>query len=453
MIKSLWAKITGASILQKAARTTAYTVINFGSSQLIRLLSNLVLTRLLFPEAFGIMALSGLLLTALSQFSDVGIKTSIIRSERGEDQVFLDTAWSLKVVRGVFLFAMAWLLSYPMSILYGDPIFTKIVPMMAIILIVEGLLPTSVDLAYRHMEMGRLTALEIGANLITVISMIFCSWLTGDVWGLAYGTVLGAIGKFILFKIFLPGHGNSFVFERPAMRELLTFGIWIFPSTIATFIAMQSDKFLLGIYVSLETLGIYNIGYFLASFPLMLAQTLGGRVMTSFYRNSPPGESAANFNRIRKLIFVAFGGLSVSIIVLVLIGGWLVAFLYDDRYLEAGVMLVTLTSMHILQIHQIPYQHAVLGLGSSRQYFTLIAVKALAMISCIWLGLEFFGLLGGIIGQGVAFLISYPASLFYAIRMKVWDPLFDIFLFAVAAVITSTAWFLYSDQMQSLIGY
>jgi O-antigen/teichoic acid export membrane protein len=175
--------------------------------------------------------------------------------------------------------------------------------------------------------------------------------------------------------------------------------------------------------------------------------------MTSFYRNSPPGESAANFNRIRKLIFVAFGGLSVSIIVLVLIGGWLVAFLYDDRYLEAGVMLVTLTSMHILQIHQIPYQHAVLGLGSSRQYFTLIAVKALAMISCIWLGLEFFGLLGGIIGQGVAFVISYPASLFYAIRMKVWDPLFDIFLFAVAAVITSTAWFLYSDQMQSLIGY
>ena len=65
MIKSLWAKITGASILQKAARTTAYTVINFGSSQLIRLLSNLVLTRLLFPEAFGIMALSGLLLTKL----------------------------------------------------------------------------------------------------------------------------------------------------------------------------------------------------------------------------------------------------------------------------------------------------------------------------------------------------------------------------------------------------
>lgn len=453
MIKSLWAKLTGASTLQKAARTTAYTILNFGSSQLIRLLSNLVLTRLLYPEAFGVMALASLLLTALSQFSDVGIKTSIIRSDRGEDQVFLDTAWSLKVVRGMILFAAAWGLSYPMALIYDQPIYTQIIPMMAIILIVEGLLPTSVDLAYRNMEMGRLTALEIAANLINVGAMITCSWITGSVWGLVYGTVVGAVGKFVIFKIFLPGHGNKFLFERAAVREFLSFGIWIFPSTIATFIAMQSDKFLIGTYVSMEMLGIYNIGFFLASFPLMLAQNLGGRVMTSFMRNTPPGESADNFRRMRKLIFTIYGGLACSIIVLVLIGDWLVEFLYDDRYLEAGVMLVTLTSMHILQMHQIPYQHSVLGLGTSRQYFTVIATKAVATITCIWLGLEYYGMLGGILGQGVAFVITYPVAVIYARKMKAWDPLYDIFLFAIAGATTAFAWLLYADQMTSLIGY
>ena len=54
MIGSLF---TGQGLAQRAFRGSALTMISFGGIQAIRLASNLVLTRLLFPEVFGLMTL------------------------------------------------------------------------------------------------------------------------------------------------------------------------------------------------------------------------------------------------------------------------------------------------------------------------------------------------------------------------------------------------------------
>ena len=223
MIKSLLDKLTGASILQKAARTTLYTILNFGSAQLIRLLGNLVLTRILFPEAFGIMALATLLLTALSQFSDIGVMASIIRSKRGDDPTFLDTAWTVKVIRGGVLFLVACGLSYPMALFYEQSIYTQIIPVMAISLVIQGFMPTAIDTAYRNMEMGRLTALEILSAFVNICLMIFLSWTLQSVWGLVIGNAFAPMVSYIIFRIFLPGRRNRFVLERNSLHELMSF--------------------------------------------------------------------------------------------------------------------------------------------------------------------------------------------------------------------------------------
>lgn len=73
------------------------------AQQLIRLGSNLILTRLLFPEAFGLMALVQTFMTGLAMFSDIGIGPSIIQNRRGEDPDFLNTAWTIQIGRGVML--------------------------------------------------------------------------------------------------------------------------------------------------------------------------------------------------------------------------------------------------------------------------------------------------------------------------------------------------------------
>ncbi len=451
MLTSIFEKIKGSSILQRAVRSSAFTVINFGSTQFIRLASNLVLTRLLFPEAFGIMALATVLLTALHQFSDIGIFPSIIRSKRGDDIVFLNTAWTLKILRSLVLWCVAWGLAWPMSIFYNEPLLAQVVPVMAISLLLEGLLPTRIESTYRHLEMGRFTALEILSSLIGVGIMIAMAWWLGSIWALPIGMVVGSAARLVIFHFLLPGAKNWFALEKEAVVELLVFGKWIFPATIATFVIIEADKFLIARYVSLETLGIYNIGYFLASFPLMLARVLSNRVMVSFYKNASTDSPEVAFRNARKLLLSLFGGLASSIILLVLIGTWLIDFLYDDRYAAAGIILVSVTTMHILQIAQIPYQHAVLGTGEGRDYFFVLGIKAAILFVCIWVGLEYFGLMGAIFAQGIAMIFSYPFIVYYARKVKVYDPVYDLTMLAIAIVASGLAWWLYSDQITNLI--
>ena len=73
----------------------------------IRFGSNLVMTRLLVPQMFGVMAIATVIMVGLAMFSDLGLRQSIVQSRRGSDPVFLNTAWSVQIVRGLILWLFA----------------------------------------------------------------------------------------------------------------------------------------------------------------------------------------------------------------------------------------------------------------------------------------------------------------------------------------------------------
>ena len=61
----------------------------------------MVLSRLLFPEAYGLTAIVTVFMVALGMLTDVGLRDSIISNERGDDVDFLNTAWTMQVIRGL----------------------------------------------------------------------------------------------------------------------------------------------------------------------------------------------------------------------------------------------------------------------------------------------------------------------------------------------------------------
>ena len=97
----------------------------------LQLGANLVLTRILFPEAFGLMALVGVFIAGIQLISDIGIRPSLIRSSRGEDPEFQATAWTLQVVRGVWVTALALLLAWPYALIYDQPILAPLISVVA----------------------------------------------------------------------------------------------------------------------------------------------------------------------------------------------------------------------------------------------------------------------------------------------------------------------------------
>ena len=118
MIPALWQRLNGSSLMARALRSSMLTVGGFGAAQVMRLASNLILTRLLFPEAFGLMALVSVFMMGLQQFSDVGVTPAILQSRRGDERDFLNTAWTIQAVRGAGLWLLACALAWPAVALF-----------------------------------------------------------------------------------------------------------------------------------------------------------------------------------------------------------------------------------------------------------------------------------------------------------------------------------------------
>lgn len=292
----------------RVLRGSAFVVLGFGGSQMIRLVSNLILTRLLFPEAFGLMALVTVAIVGLGAFSDMGIGPAIAHSRRGDDPDFLAAAYTLQVTRGFALFLGACALAWPVALFYGEPDLALLLPAVGFSSIITGFNSVAVETAHRHLLLGRVTLIEIASQLIGTVAMVLLAWATRSIWALVIGGTVASVVKLALTHLCLSGGPARFGWETLARRELVRFGRWIFLSTLCGFLLSQGDKLILGKYLSLEALGVYNIGFFLASFPLLLGRALTERMVIPLYREHPPAASAANFARLRRMRAVLTGG-------------------------------------------------------------------------------------------------------------------------------------------------
>lgn len=443
---------SGNALFARAMRGSAITAGSYALSQALRLASNLLLTRLLFPEAFGLMALVSVLLVGMQMFSDVGIGPAISQNRRGDDPDFLDTAWTIMVIRGALMWLATCALAVPVARFYDAPDLTFLLPVAGLALLITGFNPTRIDTATRHLMMGRLMGLDLLAQAIGIASMVVLAYATGSVWSLVFGSVIGAIARQWLMMAGLPGRKNRFRWETSAGAELLHFGKWIFLSTACGFLLAQGDKAILGAYLPLEALGIYNIGYFLASFPILLGYSVVGRILIPIYRDKPPAASAANFALLRRMRFGLTGGLMALLAVMAFGGVPLVGLLYDARYAAAGGIVVAIACVQLPLVIGMGYDQAALAAGDSRNYFLLQAAKALVQTVLFLIGAEFAGLIGALAAQGLALALVHPLIIWLARRHGAWDALHDGVFALLALAVAAAALWLNQSAVLALLG-
>ncbi len=441
----LFEQLRGGRLMARVMRSTSWILLGYGGSQGLRLASNLILTRLLFPEAFGLMALVGLVTVGLMLFSDVGISPSIASSKRGDDPDFLNTAWSIQVIRGFVLFCIAVALSVPFAAFYDAPELATYLPIAAVSLLIAGFNPTRIETAHRHLLMGRLTVLDLSAQLIGIVVMIVLAWWQQSALALVLGAVVTSLAKLVLTWMYLPGAANRFRWETAAVRELLTFGKWIFLSTAFWFFASQGDRAVLGKFLSLESLGIYNIAFFLAAFAMQLGTAVTGRVMIPVYRDAKH-ESA----KIAKLRFGISAGILTLLLLMAFAGPWLVGVLYDPRYASGGAIVTLLAVALVPQVIGMSYDQAALAAGDSRRFFVVSASRAVFQIAFLIIGVSNFGLIGAIVGIGLAHVATHPVMVWLARRHAAWDAKHDAFFVVVAGAVGALAIWFHMDAIRAL---
>lgn len=394
----------------------------FVSSQLIRLGGNLILTRLLVPEMFGVMAIVTVLIAGVTLFSDIGLLQNIVRSKRGDDPVFLNTAWSVQILRGFLISLLAlflsWALYYagtlgliPENSTYSEPILPYIIAVMAITPIIAGFNSTKYLVASRKLQLGRVTIIELSSQAIGLTVMIVWAFFEQTIWLLVVGSFISITAKMILTHLVLKGVNNRFAWDKDAFHEIFHFGKWIFISSILGFILSKGDKLLLGGLISSEMLGIYTIAYFLA---FAAIQALSKLCMSVFFPalsevvRERPNDLKKVYYKIRTKIdaiaFLVAGLLFMS-------GDLIIQTLYDERYYEAGWMLEYL-SISIIGIGYVLSSQTILALGDAKIISVINFFHALAVFLLIPVLFHLFGIAGAI--------WAIPASSLVRIAGMVW---------------------------------
>lgn len=425
----------GDTFKARATRGTVWTIGGIASSQFLRLVSSLILTRLLFPEAFGMMALVQIFITGLAMFSDLGIRASIIQNDRSNEPAFLNTAWTLQVFRGLVLWLFACVIALPMAAFYDEVMLARLLPVAGLTALIAGFTPTRVNTANRDLVMGRITLIDIGTQTAGIVVMIILALLLKTVWALVFGAILSALIKQILYMVLMPGHKNRFELDSSAVGELVHFGKWIFISSACGFLISHADRPILGLFITLEMLGVYSIGFFLASVPLLLGQPLASKIVFPLYKQRPPWESAENQRNIFRIRRWLTGALLAMSATLVVTGDILVRFLYDDRYTLAGPILVLMAISQLPFVILSSYDQILLAAGDSKRFMSRIVIASIVQTTLLVLGVSQFGLIGAIMAPGLASLMVYPVLVSAVRRYDGWDRTHDLVFGAIALVI------------------
>lgn len=377
----------------------------YGASQVIRFGANLVLARLLFPRAFGVMLLVNVFLQGLQLFSDLGIGASIVQHRRS-DAAFLDTAWTLQIVRGLVLWLATLVVAWPAMTAYQEPQLLWMLPVAGLATCLDGFVSTALNTAARDLRMARLQVLDLLVQVVSSTVTIVLAWLTRSVWALVLGMIAGSAARTLLSHVFLPGHRNRLHWEKDAAASLFHFGKWVFVSSVVTFLAQQGDRLVFGKMLSLALLGVYNIALSLCEAPATLISTISFRIFFPLFsemrRSTPDVDSA--YRRASAAVALLGGAGAIG---LMIAGPFLIQVLYDSRYAEAGWIL-RLLAIGIWGTSLVHFTASVvLASGQVKWLAAANAARLAWVVGAIPLAFHRWGLEAAVVAVAVADLPRY----------------------------------------------
>lgn len=422
---------TKDNVRTRIIRAGGWTILAYGFTQATRLLSSLILTRLLAPEVFGIMSIVMVAYVALTLFSDIGLAQSVVRSSRGDDRKFLDTLWVIQIVRGFAIWTVALLCALGLANaqqigwLEGDTVYAQSVLPYAIAAIgftavLAGFESTQVTVARRNLQLGPVSRLEIVGNLVAVSTTIAWAMIDRSIWALIGGWLTGAAFRTVSTHLYLPGPLNRPHWDHAAVREIMGFGKWVLASSVLTLLVTSGDRLILSGLMSSQELGIYSIAFLIVAAVQQGLSRLAAFVvfpsLSAIIRDTPD-KLRSSYYRLRTpldLACLGFAGFFLAS------GNAVIGLLYDPRYQAAGGMLAILGLVLIGSRYEIAEQ-AFLAMGKPRLLATINATRTFTLFLVVPFAYQFGGLSGAIGGIALASLLPTLLTLYYCQRNGILD--------------------------------
>ena len=395
-------------------------------SQALRLASSLVLTRLLVPQAFGLVAAVQTLYFALVMFSDLGVWQSVVNRQRAMDARFLGTAMSVQLLRGVLLALVVLALALGLHLaagreafvpgtVYADPRLPWMMSVFALAALLQGAESLKLATAQRELRTGQLVRLELFSQLAGMAVTVTLALITRSVWSLVAGTLTATLARTSMSHFVLPGERVRPCWDAACLREIIGFGKWIFLSSLIGFAAAHGEKLMLGGTLSVSAFGVYFIAATLLAAVTGLVGSLNAHLIfpgLSEAIRSGEREAARIYQRVQQAADILLGMIAG---VLCMAGHWIVFLLYDDRYAGAGWMLQVL-GLGLLAIRYQVLEQMMFARSQAGWVSASNTLRAACLVLLIPAGFALDGERGAVMAVAASQFAGWPLALVFKQR-------------------------------------
>lgn len=370
-----------------------------------------ILTRILTPEDFGVIALAWMFPTIAVSVFTFGLPAAVHRyyfeyrdDENKLNALIFSSQTLLYLSLIVSAFGIYFLKEYISELTMGGSRYGYAV-FITYISAYLGQIINYYLLLYQNMERAVVhSSFTIAQAVVTVLTSLLLVWhFKMSYMGMIYGSLAGSgtvcFALFIYFNKKMKG-----IFNARILLENIKYGLQVIPKTFTGFINKFFDKYMLNNMMSLSAVGVYNIGQTVGNAMFVLMGTVWSSFQPICYREAfdKGAEGSASVGKT----FTIFAYIALMpVLLLILFAQELVHIIAPPSYYEAIDIIIIISCGIATQVFgmYVGVQYAY----SKKAYwiFPITVIGALVNIAANIIFIRSYGL----IGAGLAAVISTSA--------------------------------------------
>jgi lipopolysaccharide exporter len=380
------------------------------------LVSIVVLSRLLVPEYFGLVALGSTVVGLVELFAAFGLDTILVQSPR-LTRAHYDTAWTIQLGAAGFCALLLIIAAEPAAWFFREPRMAPIVYALSVVTMVQGARNIRLvdfrkemrfDKEFLYMGVRRLAALSVTIPAAIILR---------NQWALICGAFASAIVGLAMSYIMRP--------YRPTLtlalgKEIFAKSNWLLASNFVMFVRTRSSDFILGRVNGPAAVGSYNMATELAAFASTELVAPINRVVLSDFSNQGTREQVTQrLDRLTGQLAIILMPLGIG---LSAIADLIVPLLFGPAWIQAAGALKVLAIASLIAGLGSNFGVALLSLGHFSRDTVIHTWGALILLPMLAIGTYTAGTTGAALAVLVANASTVLIALIYMQRLIGYGP-------------------------------
>lgn len=407
----------------------------------IQLAYTAILSRLLTPEDFGVVAIAQVFVTFFSTFSDMGIGSAVIQ-RRDLEESDVRSLFAFSVIVSLALGVLFALVGTPIAVLYSNPDLKGICLALSVPLVFSTLNTMPNALLMKEKKFVRIGKRQV---VCALISSIVCILLAMSGMGLYTITVYSALNALLLFVWNYADCSISPDFEfsrmRLAVSKIIGYSAYLLGFDVINYFSRNLDNLLVGYFFGTAKLGNYSKAYQLMRLPQSYLTSVVTPVLHPMLADKQNDRGYIYSVFLKSVKMLSLLGVFITVVSFFCADD-IVYILYGSQWDEAAIcfrlLAVSVWSQMVCGTSSTMFQ----VLNKTREQFARGVAIAVVIVTAILTGVVIGSLEAVALLVGVAYYIAFITFLSFLIRksfaMKIRDFLRELVPdFTIAVVLAA----------------